>query len=306
MSSLIITKTYSRVVLLLGLFFLASICSAKPFLWEAKHPITGDVVYLFGTIHSGNPAVNQLPPTVINTFSLSKTFLAELDLSPGNTAHIQKSVLGSGKTDLLNTLGQGRVTQVNSILKKIHPGLNVNLFTEMPLWVFVTNLSIIEEQVKYPNQPFMDAKLYNDAIKMGKTTGGLETIDEQIDVFTGLSTVELLDILDATIITIEDSFESGVSSMEVVYQAYLEGDNTAFQQLMDEQLVVDEELNRKLTDRLITTRNRIMAKRIQQNSERQPSPIFVAVGAGHYDPKTGIQVLLKEKGWHVKRLAENE
>ncbi len=299
------STAYIYVLLGITLSFFPLWGNAQPFLWEAKEPESGKVVYLFGTIHSGNPAVNQLHPLVIDKFQRARSFFAELDLSPEGVQELQASILQAPSVDIKTTLGKNRVKRVNSVLRQINPGLSIDLFTELPLWAFVTNLSIIEEQVRYPNQPAMDQALFSQAINAGKYTAGLETIDEQLSVFTSLTNNELLEILDATLQTMEADYAANKNPMAPIYDAYIKGDNSAFQEIMDEQLPVDPALNKKINQRLITHRNQVMTERIQQAVRATKTPLFVAIGAGHFAPDSGIQALLENKGWSIKRLGES-
>lgn len=290
--------------LLIGLLVFSSSSFAQPFLWKATESSTGTKVYLFGTIHSGNPAVNQFDNTFLKAFNESRTLLTEVDMSQSNLQLMQESMITPDPKPLKLTLGSTRVEKTNQALKLLNSNLNIDFFQQLSLWAFVANLSFLEDQIRFPGLTPMDLALHQKANARGMETAGLETIDEQINIFTQLSEHELLAILDASVEVMIEYFSAGKSPMDEIYNAYNAGDSEAFKRIMDEQMPMDEGLNEKLNERLITNRNQLMAERIAQRFQQYPQPIFIAIGAGHLDREYGVQTLLSDKGWQVQPLSQ--
>lgn len=279
-----------------------SVSEAKPFLWELTDSNGELKAYLFGTIHSGNPDVNQLAPSVDQAFKRSNTFLAELALTPKTLTTIQQRMLKTEKRPLVDILGATRTLRANRLLAYFHPNLSVDLFANMKLWAFVANLAVLEDQVRYPNLPAMDSQFYQRALSDGKATAGLETPLEQTSVFEAFSEQELLAMLDANMQAMEDAHRQGDSLMQQLYRAYLSGDPVVFDQLMEEQVPIDQTLAAKLDKLLLTDRNQRMAARIEDALSQFPTPLFIAIGAAHYGPDLGVQHLLAKKGFSIHRV----
>lgn len=286
--------------LLLTLFISSAWAESKPFLWQVQSP-TGEEAYLFGTIHSGNPVINRLPAVVNKAFTRSDIFVAEIDFNPQGIQRLQQLMLNP-KRPVKDVLGPARVQQASQLLAAMHPNLSVDLFAGMQLWAFVAQFATIEDQVRFPNQTAMDMQLYQQAQQRGMPTLGLETVDEQAGIFTQFSETELLAILDANMAAMEQANQRGETQMQALYKAYASGDSATFDTLMDEQVPLQGELAAKLDRLLITDRNTRMSQRIIALMQQQQGIPFIAIGAGHYDPESGVQQQLRQQGFKVKRL----
>ncbi len=171
-------------ILLIVLLACHSTLYAHPFLWKA----TGDNnFYLLGTIHLPDPRVTEIPDEVEQALKESASFYAELDLSESNAMMIKQSMWLPGKNTLHDYLPSELKDDIGEYLKQINPALNVEFFAEQKIWVLAITLTVLEQQLKYPGQAALDAVLFDRVIAMGLSTGGLETIEEQLTVFDSMT-----------------------------------------------------------------------------------------------------------------------
>ena len=274
-----------------------------PYLWRVEKPGFSPS-YLFGTIHSAHPQLNELPPVVNKSFEQSDAFYGELNMTPDTLLLATKLFINTDNSTLQSTLSQHRQERINRVLSSIHPGLSLAVFSKLKLWAFTATLSLLEDQVAHGSVAPMDMRLFQSASFNGKQVGGLETIEEQSAVFESFSHEENLLLLDSTLDYMEKAQSQKMSIMEETYQAYRSGDPDSFSKLMESQLTLSPALARKLNQRLLIERNLRMADRIEKLLKKSPQrSYFFAVGAAHYSGDSGLQRLLQKKGYNVTRVS---
>ena len=189
-------KTSKILLLLVFLLTCQSSLYAHPFLWKA----TGEhEFYLFGTIHLPDPRVTNISDEVNQALKESTSFYAELNLSESNTMMIKQSMWLPEKKTLHDYLSVELEEQIENYLKDINPDLNLEFFVKQKIWVLAITLTVIEQQLKFPGQAALDAALFERAEKIGLTTGGLETVEEQLSVFESMSEKQQIEFLRDTV-----------------------------------------------------------------------------------------------------------
>ncbi|MEH6650657.1 MAG: TraB/GumN family protein [Motiliproteus sp.] len=275
--------------------------TGKPFLWQVDNGKVSS--YLFGTIHSGHPELNVLAASVESAFTQADRFYGELELNSKTISETQQLLLLQGNEQLSQQLSRTQQQRINTLLAQISPGLNLQLFDQFKPWAFTVVLALLEDQVRYGQFTAMDLKLYQRAQVARKITGALETPQQQMALFEQLTSTEQMAMLDATLVAMEKSVSEQQSWMEPTYAAYRSGDPDQLNRLLDQQMALPEPLQRKLKQHLIIDRNHLMASKIdQQLQQHSGQSLFFAVGAGHFDQQEGIQILLQQKGYQVRRL----
>lgn len=274
----------------------------RPLLWLLED--RGQTSYLFGTIHSGHPQLNQLPAKVEQSFAQADRFYAELELSPATimaTAQLMRLKPPQRLTQLLPVEVAQRL---NRLLNRLAPGLQLSRFDQLKPWAFAMTLALLEDQLQHGQQPAMDMQLYQRALAAGKPAAGLETPEQQVAVFDSLTQQQQLQLVKATLEAMEQSQNSQQPLIDETYQAYRQGDPDQLESLFDQQLELDPQLRLQLKQRLIDRRNRQMAEQIISELKQHPGQsLFVAVGAAHFGSHSGIQQQLKQRGYQVSRAA---
>lgn len=247
--------------------------------------------YVFGTIHSENEAVLKLPSIVQRVFDQSPQFVMEVVFDQkAMMKHLTTTMLTPGTTlrDILDISLYRQV--VAAMTKRGLPEVAVNLLKP---WVIMSSLMLPERKTGL----FLDLKLYQDAKKQGKVILGLESIEEQLDIFNTLTLEEQISLLKQTLAE-KDKIPK---ILEQLHALYLEGKTGELLRLSNDLMEVSKsDLSKKLNDRLLNHRNIIMAERIQKIIKQNQT--FIAIGAAHLPGKVGVLNLLAKQGYQIKRL----
>jgi uncharacterized protein YbaP (TraB family) len=291
-------KNNSCILVVILLAFNSSLY-AHPFLWK----VTGEnEFYLFGTIHLPDPRVTQVPEEVVQALAKSTSFYAELDLSETNTMMIKQSMWLLDKKTLHDYLSLSLKEQIEDYLEQVNPELNLEFFIQQKIWVLAITLTVIEQQLKYPSQAALDAALFEKAVSIGLNTGGLETVEEQLNVFESMTEKQQIVFLRDTVEFMRSAKSQDKDFIEESIEAYLQGDlDRLMAYLMS--YMKDNEFYDHLLDRLIDQRNIKMAESIHRLvSENTSESYFFAIGAGHFWGDNGINTLLQEKGYSIENV----
>ncbi len=250
--------------------------------------------YVFGTIHSEDPRVTQLPSQVQRRFEQADSVTIEMNFSFSN---LMKSIFGiylkPGQTldkfiskpdyeELVKRLEQHGVPE--EVTKRLKP-LATLMILSMP---------------KSNSGQFLDLLLYQRAQDLDKPVYGLETVEEQLAIFDALPIPEQVVLLKGSLEYLDDM----PKMLEELHELYLQRDLTALLQLNDEYTAKGTAEEKKLTEkfmqRLVDDRNVRMVERMQVRL--QEGNAFIAVGALHLPGGKGILKLLEARGYRVLAL----
>lgn len=248
------------------------------------------VGYLFGTIHSEDRRVLDLPGPVERAFVASPRLYVEVDMDSANLlASVAGMLLDDGReiTDILEPSLYRRTVKAVARL-----GLPEVALRHYKPWALAMLLSLPPAETGQ----FLDLVLYQRARALNKEVVGLETIREQLDLFDTLSE-------DEQVLLLRDALNN------------LDRLPTIFQTLLDRYLERDlkglVEINRQLVDssaselverfqvRLVDERNRRMVDRLE--GALVEGGVFVAVGALHLPGEQGMLRLLERRGYRIVR-----
>jgi uncharacterized protein YbaP (TraB family) len=244
--------------------------------------------WLFGTIHSEDPRVTELPRPVRSAFSNAERFAMEV--VPDAEA-ILKSMVTMVYTDgrtLKDVVGPdlyGDVVEAANAREMSEAAIR-----DFRPWAVVTLLSVPPAETG----EFLDMRLYKDALAEGKPVVGLESIDEQLAVFENLSESD-------QVLLLRETLEAG-DQLPGVFQrlidAYLRRDLAELLRLSDLYLSAgDPLLAERFRAAALDVRNRRMAERMMDLLEE--GGYFIAVGALHLPGKDGILNRLRAAGYQV-------
>ncbi|MEJ2308612.1 MAG: TraB/GumN family protein [Gammaproteobacteria bacterium] len=296
-----------RRLLLLLIFVFTLAAAESRSADEARTPAlirldTDPPSWLFGTIHLPDPRVTSLHPAVADAFRQADAVFTEVPMDAGST--LQMSLHGirrDGKT-LYDVLPESTWKRLDARLKCIHPGLTAATLLPMKTWAVHAGMPVLESSMKYPAAKPLDWQLYIDASDAGKDVGGLETLEEQLQLFEAFSDQQHQLILDSLLDAMDDFDARGISVTEYMIQWYLSGDYDRLQQLLEEiPMAHDARLREQLENTLIYERNCRFAQRIAGKiSENPGKSLFFAVGMGHLAGSRSIQACLEREGIGVK------
>ena len=277
-----------------------------PFLWRVEGKIGEESAaksWLYGTMHIGDQRLVTLPEVVDSAVESSDAVFCELDMKQAQRdqlSAIRTMALPRGQT-LEDQLPVETYERLGKYLAK--HGMSVDNLANLRVWAVNMTLASLEASFEGMTQS-LDLSIYELADELDKETGGLETMDEQIQVLAGSSKEDQIAMLAATLDDLEESEARGSSSIEELLKIYLTGDEAALLEKASESMRDDKALNDRLLKRVLYDRNVTMANRMVEKMQAEPEKaFFFAVGAMHYPGEKGIVDLLRRKGYRITRIA---
>jgi hypothetical protein len=253
--------------------------------------------FLFGTMHSTDPAVLSLPDPVKSAFSESRSLALEMVIDETVQAQLgQAMVLGDGRS-LDGIIGPERFAAVTAVGALY--GLPPQALRVFRPWAAMSVFSMTPTEFKRNTAGILplDQALQAAAGQRGMPVHGLETAQEQIAVFAGIPEPEQIALLDL-VLRDHPQIEQWFGRIK---QAYLAADVADIYSLMTEQTEgAPSEVAEAFEQRLILERNHRMAQRMGPLLDQGRA--FVAVGALHLPGDRGILRLLEIEGHQVTRI----
>lgn len=272
--------------------------SSEAFLWRIK----GDnPSYLFGSIHLTGEDLLDLPEEVEDALDEVDYVFTEVKMDYYTTLEAsQDSMLESGQT-IQDLLPDDVEEKLDNYLQT--KGYSIALFSNFKIWSVTSTIPLLDDIVELATSPSLDQYIWNLGEEKDKGMGGLETVDEQIGIFDGLTIDEQILLLNETIDEAVKSYAAGVSLVDTMKEAYLSGDIELLHSMLISDYDESDPLDVKLWSQLITERNEKMVSRIKENITNNPDKqFFFVIGAGHYYGEEGILELLENEGFIIKRV----
>ena len=277
------------------LFFLAAITLADTdrshgLLWELSK--TGQQpAYLFGTIHSEDPAVVELPATVKQAFDASNSVVLEMLLDTDTMRYSSTAMLMLDGRSLSDMIGMPLYKKVSAAIAS--RGIPELVLNRMKPWAAAVTLSTPALETGQ----ILDLVLYQDALQQDKAVYGLETVREQLDLFDSMSESDQVTLLRDAVDKFPELDALHAELLEVYKQRDLEGLLAINETSMQAE---DQRLAKEFQRRVIDDRNHRMAERMQPYLRQGKA--FVAVGALHLPGEQGLLNLLEQQGYTVRRV----
>lgn len=263
---------------------------AQGLLFEVQSE-SNETNYLFGTIHSDDDRIMDLPQEVKFAFDSSGSFVMEV--IPDADA-ILRSMLTMVYTDgrsLEGVVGRDRFLEVVEAIGS--RGMTAEAIKDFKPWAIVTILSLPPARTG----EFLDMHLYKSALAAGKPVIGLETIDEQLAVFDALRENDQIELLHETLKVLEQL----PAIHERLLETYLKRDLGELARLGNEYLHAgDSEVGERFKEAALDMRNERMTERMIPLLGKGGH--FVAVGALHLPGEDGILARLKAYGFEVRQV----
>jgi len=258
-------------------------------LWKIETPGTAPS-YLFGTYHTNDPRITTLPCPVKEAFDRTSSYTMEVIANGAGIVSMAEAMFFSDGKTLKKVLGDALYQEtLRAVTGETGRSGGVD---NMKPWAVMIMLSAPREG----RGLFLDMALQFDATRQGKPTYGLETMQEQIAVFNGMS-------LDDQIVLLRDAVQNHQltqAALEELTRAYLNRDLGALLALNEKFKPDDARVYADMMDRLLVRRNANMAERMR--ARLKEGNAFVAVGALHLPGDTGLLQLLSAAGYRVTRV----
>ncbi len=247
--------------------------------------------FVLGTIHSGDSRVLDISEKTQTALAAAQQYVMEVVLDGESIfTSLGNMWLLEGKK-LSQVIGDELYAEV--LKAGNQTGMPEAAFTYMKPWVVMMIFSLPPGD--YAN--ILDIRLMKLALVQNKKVIGLETANEQFNVFDGMSLEDQVLLLKHTL----KNYPELTIQFERLLQAYLERDLQKLQAIGEEQVEqADRALYDRLMKRLVDDRNNKMVKRLLPYLKNKSS--FVAIGALHLSGAKGLLSLLQQQGFTVTRI----
>ncbi len=248
----------------------------------------GRASYLFGTIHSDDPRVLDLPTPVAEAFDAARTLVLEVTPDPVTLLDAAaRTVLPPGD-ELDIVLGQELYREV--VAAAARRNLPAAFVVRLKPWAVATLLSLpAMDQARV-----LDLTLYTAALARQLPVSGLESPAEQLAAFDALSHAQQVELLQHAL---RNEAELPNQYRELV-EAYLARDLATLVRLAEEAMGPGSG-NDAFGKALIGDRNQRMTERIERLAG-EGGGLFVAVGALHLPGEEGLVQSLRRRGFDVR------
>lgn len=274
-----------------ALLFLALLSSAlqaeEALLWRVETE-QGAVSHLFGTIHSEDLRVTQLPEPVEQAFDSAETVVLEMALTALAQREMAQAILLPPAEHLSDYIPAELYQDTVSAMSE--RGYPEEITARLRPWAALMTLSMPQPKTGQ----FLDMVLYERAVAEDKVVYGLESVSEQLSAFRQLSLEDQAVLLKQTL---QDHPELP-ALMEKVTNAWLQRDIEALLALSKQSVEsLPEPLQERFMDLLVRERNRRMAERAAPSLKQGEA--FIAVGVLHLVGEEGLVALLRNQGMTV-------
>ncbi len=278
-----------------------------PLMWKAEDQ-NGNYAYLFGSIHAGDNAVDNLPDYFEKAYADSDTLAFEIDMSDmyselTASSSMLTDVIYADGTTIKDHISENTYNKLVQILKENGMYNALYDYYKPLMWEsLIENLSIVKAGLN-PTKG-VDLTLTNRAKADGKTIEEVESMDFQISMFNGLSdnVVEMLlssyaedGIVEKQAHQLKDLYEKWKSG--TITEKDLQDEDFDESQLTDEEKAAFEEYN----NALLTDRNKGMTEKLTDYI-KSGKTVMLVVGTAHFLGDDGIIALLEEQGFTVTQI----
>lgn len=265
---------------------------ADPALWVVKDADT--TVYLFGTVHVLKPGLTWFDEAVKTAFDRSGELVLEIVEPDAATMQglVASKGMSTGGPTLTSRVPEGKRAAFAAAVSAT--GVPTAVVDRMDPWLAGVTLSLAPlGKLGFDPKQGPEAVLAAAAKAGNKPVVGLETAEQQLGYFDGLSDAAQMQFLVSTV----DDLPKAGEELGRMIGFWSRGDPDALGRLLNENLKDSPEVARTL----LYDRNARWADWIKARMGR-PGVAFVAVGAGHLAGKGDVQEQLAARGIRAVRV----
>lgn len=282
------------VIILLGacLVLAASLTQAnfyKGILWEVQRD-GAPPSYVFGTFHSDDEAILDLPVRVRKALHRSRVLVVEMQTDQSASQRVRQAMVLDEDEHLREVL-QDNLIHSEAVAGMAKRGIPRHYTNQLKPWAVYMQLNAPEKG----QSVFQDALLQILATLQNKPVAGLETPYEQVQVYDGLSHQEQTELLASLL---DETKTQSEAEFERIKHYYLQRDLNKLADVASvNKMSVTDNLKDKIQRRLVDSRNDVIVDRMLPYIEKGNA--FIAIGALHLPGEKGILEQLKNSGYQV-------
>lgn len=262
-------------------------------LWKIEGSGLNKASYLFGTIHITCDAT--LENDVIQALDETKQIVLEIDMDdPDMQDKMMKGMyMKDGKT--LKSIVNDEDYQAIDSLFISKMGISVKMIENVKPF-FLTSM-LYPKFIDCPMESF-EAELMKVAKEQNEEIFGLETIDDQINVF---EVIPYEDQVKDLVRTAKDNMAYDKANFAKLLSIYKDENITDMLNIMNDD---NYSSVAEYQDELLDNRNINWIPKIKEYAEKQAT--FFGVGAGHLAGENGVINLLRQAGYTVTAVRDSE
>ena len=296
-------KEPSILIALVGLFLFeqtARVHAQKAPAKETKHclwQVQGktNTMYLLGSMHFLKKEVYPLAQPIEDAYRNSQIVFFEMDLAEIQAPAGAAKFLAAGRYPPGETLQENISPQTYASLGKYLTEAvgSPNAFDSFKPWMAAVGLMEIElQRLGFDPQQGIDMYFFKKAKQDRKEIRGLETIDFQLGLFTGLAKEDQDAMLKETI---ED-----IAASKAILAEFTEAWQTGDIKRMDKFLLETMRQYPQIHKKLLLDRNKNWVGALEKQFASTKN-VLVVVGAAHLIGKDSVVDLLSKKGYKVEQ-----
>lgn len=267
--------------------------ATKSFLWAVE--AGSNPVFLLGSIHFLRPDDYPLPPAIDAAYEASRTVVFETDIGRMQDPRVQARMLELGTLppgqNVFTTLDPETRRKLER--KLAEAGLPAELIAGMKPWLIALTLSSLEfMRLGFDPGLGVDMHFYQRAREDGKRTGELETVEQQVQILSGMDTRAQKIFLNQTLEELEDVPRMASDMLRF----WISGQTEALRRLLFKNIDQYPDLR----ERMLNRRNQAWLEKIE-GLIRQDEAALVIVGAMHLIGPGSLVELLQMKGYRVEQ-----
>lgn len=296
-------RALAVAALALGLGATAAPAQAEPPMWVLKD--ADSTIYLFGTVHLLDPAIEWRTPRVQKALDEAKQLWVEIAIPPGGEMQLAMSMLQRALAPgqpLSSRLTEAERARLASLLARSPEGQQLGMVIEMTRpWFATLTLGVMPlMSAGYQADAGADMVLTRLAREQGDEVLGFETAEQQIEWISSGTDAEQLAALKRLLAVPDEEFDAMMSTMDKGVRAWMKGDAKPMEAVADEwRDGEDDPLSAGMSyDLMIVRRNEAWAAQLEKLMAGK-GVAFVAVGAGHLVGKDSLQSRLAARGIKV-------
>jgi hypothetical protein len=277
---------------------------ATPLMWRVTCP-DGQTMYLFGSMHAGEPTLYPLPHTIMNAFNAADYLAVEVDMlafinDMAALMAFQFSLMYDDGSTIIDEIGEDLHARAVAVIEESGFDLGgiplemLDIFRPFVWWSdLLTGIAL--EQSGLSADYGLDMFFITDAYERGIEVLEVESVQSQMELLLGFST-ELQMLLIEQALDIELNVEGLLWLYETFKYGDLEEITSMRESILDE---MPEELGEEYYYGLLINRDIIMADAVEQYFAEGKS-VFYVVGLLHMVGENGVVDLLIQRGYDVE------
>lgn len=251
-------------------------------------------IHILGSIHMLRPETYPLDDAIYAAFDAAEVIAYEIDLSKVEEAAplmFSRGFYQDGRR-LQDVLPGDMYAELTDRFQQL--GMPLQPFAAAKPWFIAITLSaLVMQQGGYEGALGVDMHFLERTQQAGKKIVALETLEEQLDVFEGLTEEEQIAMLRATL----DELDAGVEMLDGMTDMWRRGDVEGIARTTTKSMAGQPNLEK----RILHDRNQRWIPQIEALLHAEERAMVI-VGMAHLAGRGSVIDLLREKGYRVTRV----